>query len=105
MPKRFFREALARAMAEEMEREPRLILLGQDIAAHGGSYAETRGLFERFGPSRVRNTPVAEAVTVGMAAGAAAAGGELEHPAAEQQHVEQTRLGDRSIPVVEPTPE
>jgi pyruvate dehydrogenase E1 component beta subunit len=61
-------------MAEEMERDPRVILLGQDIAAHGGSYAETRGLFERFGPSRVRNTPVAEAVTVGLAAGAAAAG-------------------------------
>lgn len=74
MPKLFFREALARAIAEEMEREPRLFLLGQDIAAHGGSYAETRGLFERFGPSRVRNTPVAEAVTVGLAAGAAAAG-------------------------------
>lgn len=61
-------------MTEEMERDPRVILLGQDIAAHGGSYAETRGLFERFGPSRVRNTPVAEAVTVGLAAGAAAAG-------------------------------
>jgi pyruvate/2-oxoglutarate/acetoin dehydrogenase E1 component len=74
MSKLFFREALARAMAEEMERDPRVILLGQDIAAHGGSYAETRGLFERFGPSRVRNTPVAEAVTVGLAAGAAAAG-------------------------------
>src|ERR1017187_9638414 len=74
MPKLFFREALARAIAAEMEREPRLFLLGQDIAAHGGSYAETRGLFERFGPSRVRNTPVAEAVTVGLAAGAAAAG-------------------------------
>jgi acetoin:2,6-dichlorophenolindophenol oxidoreductase subunit beta len=74
MSKLFFREALARAMAEEMERDPRVILMGQDIAAHGGSYAETRGLFERFGPSRVRNTPVAEAVTVGLAAGAAAAG-------------------------------
>jgi acetoin:2,6-dichlorophenolindophenol oxidoreductase subunit beta len=48
--------------------------MGQDIAAHGGSYAETRGLFERFGAERVRNTPVAEAVTVGLAAGAAAAG-------------------------------
>jgi acetoin:2,6-dichlorophenolindophenol oxidoreductase subunit beta len=74
MPKVFFREALSRAIGEEMEREPRLFLLGQDIAQHGGSYAETRGLFERFGPSRVRNTPVAEAMTVGFAAGAAAAG-------------------------------
>jgi hypothetical protein len=74
MSKVFFREALARAIAEEMEREPRLFLLGQDIAEHGGSYAETRGLFERFGTARVRNTPVAEAMTVGFAAGAAAAG-------------------------------
>jgi pyruvate/2-oxoglutarate/acetoin dehydrogenase E1 component len=74
MSRLFFREAIARAIAEEMDRDARVILLGQDIAAHGGSYAETRGLFERFGSSRVRNTPVAEAVTVGLAAGAAAAG-------------------------------
>ena len=74
MPKVFFREALARAIGEEMEREPRLFLLGQDIAQHGGSYGETRGLYERFGVARVRNTPVAEAMTVGFAAGAAAAG-------------------------------
>ena len=74
MSKLFFREAIARALAEEMARDPRVILMGQDIAEHGGSYAETRGLFERFGASRVRNTPVAEAVTVGLAAGAAAAG-------------------------------
>ena len=74
MSRVFFREALARAMAEEMERDPRVFLLGQDIAEHGGSYGETRGLFERFGPKRVRNTPVAEAATVGIAAGAAAAG-------------------------------
>jgi pyruvate dehydrogenase E1 component beta subunit len=74
MPKVFFREALTRAIAEEMTREPRLFLLGQDIAEHGGSYAETRGLLERFGSARVRNTPVAEAMTIGFAAGAAAAG-------------------------------
>jgi len=74
MPKLFFREAIARAIEEEMVRDPRVVLLGQDIAEHGGSYGETRGLYQRFGASRVRNTPVAEAVTVGLAAGAAAAG-------------------------------
>jgi len=74
MSRLFFREAIARAIAEEMQRDPTVVLLGQDIAEHGGSYAETRGLFARFGASRVRNTPVAEAVTVGLAAGAAAAG-------------------------------
>jgi acetoin:2,6-dichlorophenolindophenol oxidoreductase subunit beta len=74
MSKLFFREALARAIGEEMQRDPHLFLLGQDIAQHGGSYGETRGLFERFGPARVRNTPVAEAMTLGLAAGASAAG-------------------------------
>jgi pyruvate/2-oxoglutarate/acetoin dehydrogenase E1 component len=74
MPRLFFREALARAMGEEMERDSSVFLLGQDIAEHGGSYGETRGLFERFGASRVRNTPIAEAASVGIAAGAAAAG-------------------------------
>ncbi len=74
MSRLFFREAIARAITEEMERDPAIILMGQDIAEHGGSYAETRGLFERFGAARVRNTPVAEAVTVGLAAGAAVAG-------------------------------
>jgi pyruvate dehydrogenase E1 component beta subunit len=61
-------------MAEEMERDERVVLLGQDVAEHGGSYGETQGLFERFGAARVRNTPVAEGATVGIAAGAAAAG-------------------------------
>lgn len=74
MPRVFFREAICRALHEEMERDPTIILMGQDIAEHGGSYMETRGLHERFGGARVRNTPVAEAVTVGLAAGAAAAG-------------------------------
>jgi pyruvate dehydrogenase E1 component beta subunit len=74
MSRLFFREAIARAIAEEMARDPTIVLMGQDIAEHGGSYSETRGLFERFGAQRVRNTPVAEAVTVGLAAGAAAAG-------------------------------
>lgn len=74
MSRLFFREALARAMGEELARDPRVILLGQDIGAHGGPYGETRGLLERFGPARVRNTPVAEEGTVGIAAGAAAAG-------------------------------
>lgn len=74
MTKVFFREAIARAITEEMERDPKVILMGQDIAEHGGSYAETRGLYARFGAARVRNTPVAEALTVGLAAGAASAG-------------------------------
>jgi pyruvate/2-oxoglutarate/acetoin dehydrogenase E1 component len=74
MPKVFFREAICRALGEEMSRDPRVLLLGQDIGDFGGSYKETRGLGARFGASRVRDMPVAEAATVGVAAGVAAAG-------------------------------
>ena len=74
MQKVFFREAIARALVEEMTRDERVILIGQDVGAFGGSYKETRGIFERFGPARVRDMPVAEAATIGIAVGAAAAG-------------------------------
>jgi pyruvate dehydrogenase E1 component beta subunit len=72
--KLFYREAIARAVREEMMRDPRVILIGQDVAAMGGSYKEFVGLFEQFGASRVRNTPVAEASMIGLGVGAAAAG-------------------------------
>jgi pyruvate/2-oxoglutarate/acetoin dehydrogenase E1 component len=72
--KLFFREAIARALREEMDRDPRVILLGQDVGAFGGSYNEFVGLHAAFGPERVRDTPVAEAAMVGLGVGAAAAG-------------------------------
>jgi pyruvate/2-oxoglutarate/acetoin dehydrogenase E1 component len=72
--KLFFREAIARAMAEEMSRDSKVILLGQDVGAFGGSYKEFVGLLERFGPDRVRDTPVAEAGMIGVGVGAAAVG-------------------------------
>jgi pyruvate/2-oxoglutarate/acetoin dehydrogenase E1 component len=72
--KLFFREAIARALREEMRRDPGVILLGQDVGPFGGSYGEFLGLHAEFGPSRVRDTPVAEAAMVGLGVGAAAAG-------------------------------
>jgi pyruvate/2-oxoglutarate/acetoin dehydrogenase E1 component len=72
--KLFFNEAIGRALREEMDRDGRVLVLGQDVAEFGGPYKETAGLLERFGPARVRNTPVAESATVGVAVGAAAAG-------------------------------
>jgi pyruvate dehydrogenase E1 component beta subunit len=72
--KMFFNEAIARALAEEMARDPRIMLLGQDIGSFGGPYKEFSGLFERFGPGRVRDMPVAEAAMTGLAVGAAASG-------------------------------
>jgi pyruvate/2-oxoglutarate/acetoin dehydrogenase E1 component len=70
----FFREAICRAVGETLEAEPNAIVIGQDVGAFGGSYKEFHGLFERFGPTRVRDTPVAEAAMVGLGIGAAAAG-------------------------------
>lgn len=72
--KLFFREAIARAMREEMQRDPRLMLLGQDVGAFGGPYREFEGLHGAFGGRRVRDMPVAENAMVGMGIGAAAAG-------------------------------
>jgi pyruvate/2-oxoglutarate/acetoin dehydrogenase E1 component len=70
----FFREAIVRAMREEMARDDRIFVLGQDVGAFGGSYREFDGLFAEFGASRVRDMPVAEAAMVGVGVGAAAAG-------------------------------
>jgi acetoin:2,6-dichlorophenolindophenol oxidoreductase subunit beta len=70
----FFREAIVRAMREEMTRNDRIFVLGQDVGAFGGSYREFDGLFAEFGASRVRDMPVAEAAMVGVGVGAAAAG-------------------------------
>jgi pyruvate/2-oxoglutarate/acetoin dehydrogenase E1 component len=67
-------EALGQAMADEMERDDSVITLGVDVGASGGVYGVTRGLHERFGPERVRDTPIAEAGIVGAAVGAAMAG-------------------------------
>jgi pyruvate dehydrogenase E1 component beta subunit len=69
-----YREAVAKALADELERDERVILLGEDIGAAGGVFQATAGLFERFGPQRIRDTPIAEQAIVGCALGAAVAG-------------------------------
>jgi len=66
--------ALRQALIEEMERDPSVILLGEDIAVFGGAYRVTEGLLERFGESRVRDTPISEAAIVGAGIGAAMTG-------------------------------
>jgi acetoin:2,6-dichlorophenolindophenol oxidoreductase subunit beta len=70
----FFREAIARALREEMAQNERILIMGQDVGAFGGSYREFDGLFAQFGATRVRDMPVAEASMVGVGVGAAAAG-------------------------------
>ena len=66
-----YREAVARGIAQEMERDPSVVLLGEDIAAAGGVFKTTEGLLERFGPERVRDTPISEQAITGMVMGAA----------------------------------
>src|SRR5437763_7713905 len=68
------REAIRQAIVEEMERDERVFIMGEDIDAYGGSYAVTAGLARRFGKERVRDTPISETVIVGAGCGAAMAG-------------------------------
>ncbi len=69
-----FAEATREAMEEEMARDPTVFLWGEDIAKQGGVFGQFRGLAERFGLERVRDTPISEATLVGMTLGAALAG-------------------------------
>ena len=66
-----YREAVARALAQEMERDETVYFIGEDVAAAGGVFKTTSGLLERFGPRRVRDTPISEEAIIGAAMGAA----------------------------------
>lgn len=69
-----YRDAVLEALAEEMTRDERVILIGEDVGAAGGVFAQTRGLIDRFGRQRVIDTPISESAIVGVAVGAAMAG-------------------------------
>jgi pyruvate/2-oxoglutarate/acetoin dehydrogenase E1 component len=69
-----FRTAIRDAIAEELERDPSVIFMGEDVAAAGGVFRATPGLVERFGPERVIDTPISELALAGAAFGAAATG-------------------------------
>ena len=69
-----YRDALREGIREEMLRDERIFILGEDIAGYGGTYAVSKGLFEEFGEKRVRDTPLAEEAITGAAIGAALAG-------------------------------
>ena len=74
MPKITMREAISQALWEEMERDERVFILGEEVGVWGGTYAVTKGFYDHFGEKRVRDTPIAEAVIVGAAIGAALTG-------------------------------
>ena len=68
------REAISQAMWEEMERDPNVFILGEEVGVWGGSYAVTKGFYDHFGGERVRDTPIAEAAIIGAAIGSAMTG-------------------------------
>jgi pyruvate/2-oxoglutarate/acetoin dehydrogenase E1 component len=80
-----FLEAIRQGIAEEMERDPNVFCLGEDIGAYGGAFKVTEGLLDRFGERRVIDTPISEAGIVGAAAGAAHMG---MRPVVEMQFID-----------------
>lgn len=68
------REAISQAMWEEMERDPDVFILGEEVGVWGGSYAVTKGFYDHFGEKRVRDTPISESTIIGAAIGAALTG-------------------------------
>src|SRR4030066_1345744 len=80
MSKITMREAISKAIWEEMERDPSVFIMGEEVGVWGGTYAVTKGFYDHFGARRVKDTPIAEAVIIGSAIGAAMVG---QRPIAE----------------------
>src|ERR687895_990935 len=85
MPLTSYLEAIRQALFEEMARDERVFCLGEDIGAYGGAFKVTEGLQERFGESRVIDTPISEQAIVGSAIGASYTG---MRPVAELQFID-----------------
>ena len=114
MPVRTLIEAIRDGMAEEMERDERVWILGEDVGKKGGVFLATEGLYARFGEARVLDTPLAESCIIGVAIGSALNGlrpiaeiqfADFIHPAFDQIVSEAARIryrsnGDYSCPLV-----
>lgn len=74
MTKKTYVQAIKDVLAEEMRRDERIFIMGEDIATLGGVFGATKGLLDEFGPERIRNTPISELGFVGAGVGAALAG-------------------------------
>lgn len=90
MPEMTYAEAIRAAIREEMIRDERVFLFGEDIGRYGGAFGVTFGLLDEFGPERVRETPISEAAIVGATTGAALAG---MRPVAEMMFMDFILLG------------
>ena len=85
MPAATMLEAIRQALFEEMERDPAVVALGEDIGVYGGAFKATEGLLEKFGPERVIDTPISETAIVGAACGMSYLG---LRPVAEMQFID-----------------
>jgi pyruvate dehydrogenase E1 component beta subunit len=74
MPLIAYRDALNQAFAEEIERDPNVVLIGEEVAQYNGAYKVTRGLWKKYGDKRVVDTPISEAAFIGMGVGASMLG-------------------------------
>ena len=90
----YYRQALNEALSEEMDRDERVFLMGEDIAIYGGAYGVTKGLYEKFGEERVRDTAISEAAIAGAAAGAAMTG---MRPIAEIMYIDFSTIATDEI--------
>jgi 2-oxoisovalerate dehydrogenase E1 component beta subunit len=96
MPTLTYIEAISRAMWEELERDPSVFLLGEDIGMYGGAFKATKGFIQKFGPERVIDTPLSEAAIIGAAVGAAVVG---MRPVAEMQFADFVTCGFNQLVV------
>jgi pyruvate dehydrogenase E1 component beta subunit len=80
MAKITMREAISQALMEEMDRDPAVFIMGEEVGVWGGTYAVTKGFFDKYGPERIKDTPIAENAIIGGAIGAAMVG---QRPIAE----------------------
>jgi len=85
LPETTYIDAITQAMAEEMARDERVFLMGEDVGSYGGAFKTSAGLLERFGAERVIDTPISEIAIVGAASGAALMG---LRPIAEMQFID-----------------
>jgi 2-oxoisovalerate dehydrogenase E1 component beta subunit len=83
-------EAIREALAEEMRRDPKVFVLGEDVGAYGGAFGATQGLYDEFGESRVIDTPISESAIVGVSIGASLRG---YRPVAEMQFADFISCG------------
>lgn len=90
MPTLTYLDAIRQGLREEMERDPSVMLLGEDIGAYGGAFKVTAGMLDKFGEERVVDTPISEAGIVGAAVGAALMG---MRPVAEMQFMDFVSCG------------